>query len=306
MSGSAASTLNTRIGQTSERCSRVTAEAPVQERFNDNRMYERFKLEARKAYQHAYGTVSDDQWDAAFNMSYWKLYQAETLHPGVIAHPASWIATIAKNEIVSEHRKTSRQRALAEYDCDEPSAQGQDASSAIERRHVLRDVCFILNLLPSRQKRVWSARFVWDYSPEEIMQRMGLSRKAYEKTLQQATSFLIAKLDQARQGICGTPEMESLVTGYAIWGDQHYSPERSALARAHLDDCAACRRTAWLIRSSRRTLQDQPAPNPPVMTHPSESPETAIVSARAGMPRPTRVRMTSRPRSTRRQRVLAG
>lgn len=274
---------------------------PTEERFDDNRTYERFKREARKAYQRAYGAVSDDQWDAAFNMSYWKLCQAETVNPGIIEHPVSWIATIAKNEIVSEHRKTSRQASLA--DCpSEPAADGQDLLNAIERRHVLRDVGFILSLLPSRQKRVWAARFVWDYSPEEIMQLMDLSRKAYEKALQQATSFLIAKLEHARHGVCATAEMESLVRGYAIWGDTHYSPGRSALAQAHLDDCAACRHTARLIRSARNDVR-QPADQRPGNKNVKR---TAAHTAAARLEqRPARLRDSRRALASRRQRVLA-
>jgi hypothetical protein len=104
---------------------------------------------------------------------------------------------------------------------------------------------------------VWSARFVWDYDPGEIQQNLGLSPKAYEKALQQASSFLLVKLQSARQGVCETPEMESLIRGYAIWGKRHYSQERGALALAHLNHCAACRHTVWLIRH-----QQSPRPEP--------------------------------------------
>jgi hypothetical protein len=50
--------------------------------------------------------------------------------------------------------------------------------------------------------------------------------------------------------------MESLIRGYAIWGERHYSPQRSALARTHLDGCTSCRHTAWLIRHQQEYLPD--------------------------------------------------
>jgi RNA polymerase sigma factor (sigma-70 family) len=234
-------------------------------RFNDNRLYERFKSEARKAYTRSYGSITDDQWDAAFNMSYWKLYQLEMRSPGEVEHPASWIATAAKNEIISDYRRTARQTPLEDPDALEDRCGCQDALAKIEQHHLLHDVSFILNMLPARQRRVWSARFVWDYHPQEIQQNMGISQKAYEKALQQATTFLLGRLERARQGVCETPEMESLIRGYAIWGERHYSPERRALARAHLDDCAACRHTAWLIRhqvAEDEREQEPPAPRP--------------------------------------------
>jgi RNA polymerase sigma factor (sigma-70 family) len=273
--------------------------------FDDNRLYERVKCEARKTYQRAFGTVEDDQWDEAFNMSYWKLCQAESRCPGTIEHPASWIATIAKNEIVSERRKTARQTSFADRALaltDQHASGEQDALNAIERRHVLRDLGFILNQLPVRQKLVWSARFVWDYSPEEIQERLGLSRKAYEKALQQATSFLFSRLERARKGICATPEMESLVRGYAIWGARHYSAKRGALARAHLDDCPACKHTAWVLRSAARE-QRQPLPSEPAM-----SATEVTGSPNVGQPRVTHSRMDrglSGP-ARRRAHVLAG
>lgn len=239
----------------SERCSiEQSGQSNPYGRFNDNRLYQRLASEARRAYHRAHGPISDDRWDAAFNMSYWKLYQAELRSPGEILHPASWLAIAVKNEIISDYRRTARQAPLDDQRLTETLTGEEEALEKIERRHLLRDVSFILNLLPARQRQVWSARFVWDYDPREIQQNLGLSPKAYEKALQQASSFLLAKLQSARQGVCETPEMESLIRGYAIWGERHYSPQRGALARAHLDHCATCRHTVWLIRhqQSRR------------------------------------------------------
>lgn len=213
--------------------------------------YEQLKLEARKIYSRAFGIVSEEEWDAAFNMSYWKFCQAQNSDRARIEHPASWIATAAKNEIISEYRKVSRQLPTPDHDLRELPGSAEEAFSSIERRHVLRDVCFVLNLLPARQRRVWAARFVWDFTPEEIQEQLGISRKAYEKALQQATSFLLDKLQAARQDVCATAEMRSLITGYAIWGEGHYSPARAALARAHLDSCPACRQTIRMLRAAK-------------------------------------------------------
>ncbi|MGH2834125.1 MAG: RNA polymerase sigma factor [Solirubrobacteraceae bacterium] len=233
----------------SERCRAEQGRQTDQHgRFNDHRLYQRLASEARRTYHRVHGSISDDRWDAAFNMSYWKLYQAELRSPGEILHPASWLATAVKNEIISDYRRTARQTQLDDQCITESLIGEEEALEKIERRHLLRDISFILNLLPTRQRRVWSARFVWDYDPREIQQNLGLSPKAYEKALQQASSFLLAKLQSARQGVCETPEMESLIRGYAIWGERHYSQERGALARAHLNHCAACRHTVWLIR----------------------------------------------------------
>lgn len=237
-------------------------------RFNDHRLYQRLASDARRAYHRAHGPISDDRWDAAFNMSYWKLYQAELRNPGEILHPASWLATAVKNEIISDYRRTARQAPLDDQCVTESLIGEEEALEKIERRHLLRDISFILNLLPSRQRRVWSARFVWDYDPHEIQQNLGLSPKAYEKALQQASSFLLAKLQSARQGVCETPEMESLIRGYAIWGERHYSQERGALARAHLNHCAACRQTVWLIRH-------QQSPRPEADSQASTSKQSA-------------------------------
>jgi RNA polymerase sigma factor (sigma-70 family) len=281
---------------------RLAAETPLTSRLDDNRIYARLKLEARKTYQRAYGTVSDEDWDAAFNMSYWKLCLADRNQSRAIEHPATWIATVAKNEIISEHRKTARQTSLTDEAIDHGTAESHDALSALDHRKVLRDVCFILNLLPPRQRRVWAARFMWDYSPQEIQIRMSISQKAYEKTLQEASSFLTGRLDGARQGVCATPEMRSLVRGYAIWGEGHYSPQRCALAMTHLESCSACRNTAWLLRASKHA-GTQSSTDPPG-TLLGTSPAVPIAPRGRRLARSRLARRSAVP--MRRQRVLAG
>lgn len=263
-------------------------------RFNDNRLYQRLASEARRAYHRAHGPISDDRWDAAFNMSYWKLYQAELRSPGEILSPASWLATAVKNEIISDYRRTARQTPLDDQRIAETPTGEEGTLEKIERHHLLRDISFILNLLPARQRRVWSARFVWDYDPREIQQNLGLSPKAYEKALQQASSFLLAKLQSARQGVCETPEMESLIRGYAIWGERHYSPQRSALARAHLDHCAACRQTVRLIRYRQQPPQMASRSSTPTQSPTMHHQPRRLVAAPLARGRVRRVRRPQR------------
>jgi DNA-directed RNA polymerase specialized sigma24 family protein len=227
--------------------------------FNDSKLEGRMKRECRRIYTRAFGAISDSDWDAAFNFAYGQAWKVER-EKGPIDSLTSWLTTAAHNAVVSEHRKTGRVDLLATEEFFTQPA-GTDLADTIEDRQLLRDAIFCLkSTLPERARLVWTMRFAGDYEPGEIQRHLSISKKAYEKDLELASTLIVDRLGAARKsGVCDTPDMTSMVRAYAIWGEEH-GAERARLAREHLDRCPACRRTVRALRSAQRAAAFLPPP----------------------------------------------
>jgi DNA-directed RNA polymerase specialized sigma24 family protein len=227
--------------------------------FNDPDLYGRMHRECRRIYTRAFGAISDSDWNAAFNFAYGQCWRSER-DKGPIDRLAAWLTTAAHNSVVSEHRKTARVDPFANEDLlTEQTAN--DLTEIVEDRRLLRDAISCLKTsLPERARIVWTMRFAGDFEPSEIQRRLQISKKAYEKDLELASSLVISRLNTVREsGICETPDMTSMVRAYAIWGEEH-GAERAKLAREHLDQCSACRRTVFVLRAAQRAAAFLPPP----------------------------------------------
>jgi DNA-directed RNA polymerase specialized sigma24 family protein len=242
--------------------------------FNDSRLHGRMKRECRRIYTRAFGAISDNDWDAAFNFAYGQAWKVER-EKGSIDSLTAWLTTAAHNAVVSEHRKTGRVDLLAtEEFLVQPDVT--DLADTVDDRQILRDAIFCLKtVLPERARLVWTMRFAGDYEPGEIQRQLNISKKAYEKDLEVASRLVVDRLESARKsGVCDTPDMTSMVRAYAIWGEEH-GAERASLAREHLDQCPACRRTVRVLRSAQRAAAFLP---PPILGLPSQhSPPLGVV-----------------------------
>jgi DNA-directed RNA polymerase specialized sigma24 family protein len=217
------------------------------------------KRECRRIYTRAFGAITDNDWDAAFNFAYGQAWKVER-EKGSIDSLTAWLTTAAHNAVVSEHRKTGRVELLAtEEFLTQPAVT--DLADTVEDRQILRDAIFCLkSTLPERVRLVWTMRFAGDYEPGEIQRHLNISKKAYEKDLELASRLVVDRLETAREsGVCKTPDMTSMVRAYAIWGDEH-GAERAKLAREHLDECPACRRTVLVLRAAQRAAAFLPPP----------------------------------------------
>jgi DNA-directed RNA polymerase specialized sigma24 family protein len=242
--------------------------------FNDSALYWRMHRECRRIYTWAFGAISDSEWDVAFNFAYGQGWRSER-EKGPIDRLAAWLTTAAHNAVVSEHRKTARVEPLATDELLTEQAV-RDLAETMDDRQVLRDVIFCLKThLPERVRLVWTMRFAGDYEPGEIQQQLQISKKAYEKDLELASRLVVSHLESARKtGVCDTPDMTSMVRAYAIWGEEH-GAERAKLAREHLKQCPACRRTVLVLRAAQRAAVFLPPPILELTVH--HSPPLGVV-----------------------------
>lgn len=234
--------------------------------FSDPALYRRMHDECRRMYSRAFGAIPDSDWDAAFNFAYGQAWKVER-EKDPIDRLGAWLTTAAHNAVVSEHRKTARIDPLATEEWLTEQAV-TDIAETVDDRRVLRDAIFCLKTsLPERVRIVWTMRFAGDYDPGEIQQRLQISKKSYEKALELAASLITSRLESAREsGVCDTPDMNSMVRAYAVWGDDHGS-ERAKLAREHVEECPACRQTVRALRAAQRAAAFLPPPIFGATTH---------------------------------------
>ncbi len=227
--------------------------------FNDPGLYDRMHRECRRIYSRVFGAISDSDWDVAFNFAYGQCWRSERKN-GPVDQLATWLTTTAHNSVVSEYRKTARTDPLATEELLTEQA-ATDLAKTVQDRKLLRDVISCLKTsLPERARLVWTMRFAGDYEPGEIQQQLQISKKAYEKDLELASSLVISRLESVREsGVCKTPDMTSMVRAYAVWGEEHGS-ERAKIAREHLDECPACRDTVLVLRAAQRAAAFLPPP----------------------------------------------
>lgn len=243
--------------------------------FGDPELYRRMHSECRRMYSHAFGAIPDSDWDAAFNFAYGQAWKVER-EKDPIDRLGAWLTTAAHNAVVSEHRKTARIDPLATEEWLTEQAV-TDIAETVDDRRILRDAIFCLKTsLPERVRTVWTMRFAGDYEPSEIQQRLQISKKSYEKALELAASLIAGRLESAREsGVCDTPDMNSMVRAYAVWGDDHGS-ERAKLAREHVEQCPACRQTVRALRAAQRAAAFLPPPILGATTHPGSTLGTVL------------------------------
>ena len=227
--------------------------------FNDPGLEGRMKHECRRIYTRAFGAISDRDWDEAFNFAYAQGWRTEQ-EKGPIDQLPAWLTKVAYNAVVSDHRKRDRVELLATEELLTEQAV-TDLAETIDDRQILRDAIFCLKTsLPERVRLVWTMRFAGDYEPGEIQRQLGISKKAYEKDLELGSRLVVSRLESVREsGVCETPDMTSMVRAYAMWGEEHGS-ERAKLAREHLGECPACRRTVLVLRAAQRAAAFLPPP----------------------------------------------
>ena len=221
----------------SARRSQARAERVVQREYAELRAPTLRALRSRLAGQSI--SFDDADLDAFYNQAWHGLYE-QLARGEEIENRAGFLVVASHRRAIEELRRLHPDRRA---DGVEPEATGQDADLAQnldDRRRLTGLMEGMRERLSERERQAAALCYLHGYSRPEAAAALGLAPKRMEKLMDGVSGKLGTLTSEIDEGDwCET--RQSLMKAYA-YGVLDPDGERYALARAHLDECPACRR----------------------------------------------------------------
>lgn len=208
--------------------------------------------------------------EACYAQAWQGLYTA-LLDGEEVSNPAGWLTVVTFRRAVDEHR--AKDAMSWAFDLDTPSSRGvvsrePEVAQTLDDRRQLRELIEGLRArLSEREREAAALCYLQGLTRAEAAQQMGVA----ERTLQR----LMEGRGRGRPGVAGKlaalaktisegrfcDEQTSLMRAYAF-GALRAGGERHRLARAHVEQCTACRAYVRSLRGLASVLPPTLLPGP--------------------------------------------
>lgn len=219
------------------RRSETRAERVVQREYEQLRRPTLSALRSRLASQGITFDAAD--LDEFYNQAWHGLYE-QLLSGAEVENRGGFLVVAAHRRAIEELRRIHPDRRADGLDAGESGAEVDLAQRLDDRRRVLGVMEGMRDRLSERERQAAALCYLHGYSRPEAAEAMGLAPKRMEK-LMDGVSRKLATLTREIDSGDWCESRQSLMKAYA-YGILDPDGERYALARAHLDECPACRR----------------------------------------------------------------
>jgi len=194
-------------------------------------------LRARLAQQ---GIVFDAvDLDEFYNQAWHGLYE-QLLSGEDVENRGGFLVVAAHRRAIEELRRIHPERRAAGVDAGESGVELDLAQRLDDRRRLLGVMEGMRDRLSDRERQAAALCYLHGYSRPEAAEAMGVAPKRMEKLMDGVSRKLGTLTREIDEGDW-CESRQSLMKAFA-YGILDPDGERYALARAHLDECAACRR----------------------------------------------------------------
>jgi RNA polymerase sigma factor (sigma-70 family) len=197
------------------------------------------------------------EFDDAYQCAWRKLLEAERRGRRTynLEHALRWAI---HNAWLEECRRRRRRPATSLESVPEAAlayAAAPDPCAVAERREAARYLFEAVGTLTERQQRILVLREVCKLKPEEVCQRLGITRRTYRHEHALALRSVLSRVHELLNGEWCAQHRDMLVA----YAERRATAAQTHAAQRHVRNCRACQRRVAVIRCAARAMPPEVA-----------------------------------------------